>query len=116
MTNYGIKITRKSNKEIKDRKTQNKEIQNKKIQDKDTQDTILCWRIGNQAHRENTEYPDNSSRKKVQKKTSFNPTRIKYNKNNISSHTYISNEASSRRNRIIISYVFSHQFLSDEMK
>ena len=55
-------------------------------------------------------------RKKVQKKTSFNPTGIKYNQNNISSHTYISDEASSRRNRNIISYVFSHQFLSDEMK
>ena len=63
MTNYGTKITRKPNKEIQDRETQNKEIQNKEIQDKETQDTILCRRIENQTHRENTEYPDNSSKK-----------------------------------------------------
>jgi len=58
LTNYGTKITRKPNKEIQDR-----EIQNKEIQNKETQDTILCRRIENQTHRENTEYPDNSSKK-----------------------------------------------------
>ena len=83
LTNYGIKITRKPNKEIQDRKTQNKEIQNK-----ETQDTILCQKIENQTHRKIQKIPIIPQRKEIQQKTSFNLTGIKCNKNNVSSHIY----------------------------